>query len=147
MLLSWGFLLPSGVIAAHFLRHRGPVWFKIHRAVQVTGLVLATIGWAIALARFDVFGRGFNPSSLHGGLGMTVMVLGLLQPINAFFRPHPEPKTRARDIWGASMPSFFVRSLCVLRQTGTPTHFYLSCLCFFLSFVQSTFTRKVVIRL
>ena len=101
MLLSWGFLLPAGVIAAHFLRHRKPLWFKIHRAVQMTGLVLATIGWVIALTQFEVFGQGVNVSSLHGGLGMIVMVLGLLQPINAFFRPHPEPKTRKRDIWGA----------------------------------------------
>lgn len=90
MLLGWGLLLPSGVIAAKTLRHKGPVWFKLHRGVQVTGLLLATIGWIIALSRFNVFiAGGAKLSLIHGSLGMVVMSLGLLQPLNAFFRPHP----------------------------------------------------------
>ena len=38
MLLSWGLLLPAGALTARYLRHRKPggVWFKVHRAVQVT---------------------------------------------------------------------------------------------------------------
>merc|ERR1711871_408036 len=100
MLLSWGFLLPSGVLAARYLRHRPDVlWFRIHRPVQMLGLSLALIGWSIALSRFHVFGSGFNKFSLHGGLGMTVMVIGLLQPINALVRPHPKPRTLRRKVW------------------------------------------------
>ncbi len=33
--LSWGVLLPMGVIIARYLRHKDPLWFKIHRACQV----------------------------------------------------------------------------------------------------------------
>jgi hypothetical protein len=102
MLLSWGLLLPAGALTARYLRHRQPggVWFKVHRAVQMSGLLLALVGWAIALAHFDVFTGPATKSTIHGGLGMTVMTLGLLQPLNAFFRPHPpERKTAARLAW------------------------------------------------
>ena len=94
MLLGWGILLPLGVISAHFLRHRpNGLWFKIHRPMQMAGLSVAFIGWMIAIFRFDVFSAGpkKNLSFVHGTLGMVVMTLGLLQPINAFFRPHNAP--------------------------------------------------------
>jgi hypothetical protein len=91
MLLSWGLLLPFGVISARLLKHKGAVWFKIHRAVQSTGLLLAVTGWVIALTHFNVFDGGVAKSLLHGGLGMLTMVLGVLQPLNAFLRPHPAP--------------------------------------------------------
>ena len=68
--------------------------------MQVSGLLLALAGWAIALTHFDVFTGPVTKSTIHGGLGMTVMTLGLLQPLNAFFRPHPpERKTAARVAW------------------------------------------------
>lgn len=82
MLTGWGLLLPSGVLMARLLRHRpSGLWFKVHRSVQVLGLTVAIIGWSVALANFKVF-------VFHGILGMTVMVLGIVQPINAFLRPH-----------------------------------------------------------
>lgn len=48
MLLSWGLLLPSGVLMAKIGKHRNPFWFKFHRAVQLSGLTLAIIGCALA---------------------------------------------------------------------------------------------------
>lgn len=103
MLIAWGALLPSGVITAHFLKHRpNALWFKIHRAAQITGLLIAIIAWIIALSRFSVFGGKANAASIHGGLGMTVMTLGILQPVNAFLRPHVHPdtpKTKGRVYW------------------------------------------------
>ena len=101
MLLSWGLLLPGGVLTARFLRHRpNGAWFKAHRAVQLSGLLLALLGWSIALANFDVFTGPTSVSTIHGSIGMVVMTLGLLQPINAFFRPKPpEDKTDARVAW------------------------------------------------
>lgn len=99
MLIGWGILLPTGVITAKLFRHRpNALWFRMHKGLQITGLVIVFIGWIIALVRFDVF-QGFSTAALHGGLGMFVMVLGLMQPINAFFRPHPEPRTTKRIAW------------------------------------------------
>lgn len=106
MLVSWGWMLPSGVIIAKFFKHRPDAfWYKVHRVVQPLGLVLAIIGWAIALANFNVFqDKGMN-NYRHAIMGTVTMVLGLLQPINALFRPHApkggEQKTTLRMIWEA----------------------------------------------
>jgi len=92
MIISWGFLLPTGIISAHFLKHRpNAIWFKMHRIIQIVGLLIAIIGWAVALATFDVFNIKDN-SYTHGALGMTVMILGILQPLNALIRPHAPEK-------------------------------------------------------
>lgn len=36
--------------------------------------------------------------SLHSQLGLAVTVLGLLQPVNAYFRPTPQPRTSDRIV-------------------------------------------------
>ena len=100
MIISWGFLLPTGVVSAHFLKHRpNALWFKAHRIVQIVGLIIAICGWAVALHYFEVIesddrDRAFS----HAAMGMTVMILALLQPINALIRPHPPEKGEARAL-------------------------------------------------
>ena len=83
--------LPHGaqIIIAKFMRHKSPLWFKIHRAVQSVGLLFVVAAFIIAVSAFNVFKAGHAPMNLvHGLIGMVVMLLGVLQPINAFFRPH-----------------------------------------------------------
>ena len=104
MIIGWGFLLPTGVASALLLKHRpNALWFKIHRIMQIFGLVVAICGWGVALSEFDVFIGSGTGSYNHGVLGMTVMVLGLLQPLNALIRPHPpeagEKRPLKRLIW------------------------------------------------
>lgn len=103
MLIGWGTLLPSGVLVAKFYRHRPDGWwFKIHRPCQILGLLCVITGFIIALVNFDVFGSKSGISYIHGSLGATVMTLGMLQPLNAFIRPHvhkDEPKELKRIIW------------------------------------------------
>ena len=104
MMISWGFLLPSGTLLAKFYKHRPDgLWFKLHRSIQMLGLLLAVIGWAIALVNFNVFlDVGFN-NYYHGICGMVVMILGILQPLNALIRPHApkadEEKATKRFLW------------------------------------------------
>jgi len=101
MILSWGLMLPSGVIIARFLRHRpNALWFRIHKALQPMGLVIAIVGWCLALYRFDVF-VGSGTALIHGSLGMVTMILGIQQPLNAIFRPHKQdgPVSTARWAW------------------------------------------------
>ena len=89
MIISWGFLLPSGTLIAKFFKHRPDgLWYKLHRGIQMLGLSLAIAGWIYALINFNVFlDYGFN-NRRHGICGMVVMVLGILQPLNAIIRPH-----------------------------------------------------------
>jgi hypothetical protein len=42
MLVSWGLLIPAGAVLARFFKHREPLWFHLHRSVQVVGLVRPT---------------------------------------------------------------------------------------------------------
>jgi len=105
MMASWGFLLPSGTLLAKFYKHRPDgLWFKLHRGIQMLGLLLAVIGWIIALVNFNVFlDVGFR-NYQHGICGMVVMILGILQPLNALIRPHApeseaEAKSTKRVVW------------------------------------------------
>jgi hypothetical protein len=106
MMFAWGFLLPSGAILARFGKHRPDGWwFKLHRIMQPLGLVFAIAGWGIALHNFRALDRKGDGTHYypHAALGMTVMILGILQPFNALIRPHPpkegEEKTMLRFIW------------------------------------------------
>ena len=104
MLIGWGYLLPSGAIFARFFKHRpNGLWFQIHRVLQITGLIFAIAGWIVALTSFtSLLDKPFN-NYRHACLGMTTMVLGLIQPLNAIVRPHPptegEEPTTARRTW------------------------------------------------
>jgi len=105
MLLGWGFLLPSGTLIAKFFKHRPDgMWFKLHRGIQTLGLLLALLGWIIALVNFNVFKDYGLVNYQHGICGMTVMILGLLQPLNALLRPHgpaspSDDKSKHRIMW------------------------------------------------
>jgi len=106
MLIGWGLLLPTGAIIARFGKHRPNAWwYKMHRTIQPLGLLFALIAWIIALHNFttlegELDGRLNKP---HALLGMTTMCIGLVQPINAIFRPHPpkegEIKSTLRTVW------------------------------------------------
>jgi len=70
---------------------------------QIVGCLLAMIGWIVALINFDVFGEGGEANyRAHGYIGNVIMSLTLLQPINAWLRPHKspgEPRTPVRLAW------------------------------------------------
>ena len=48
-------------------------------------------GFVIAITQFNVF-QPYHPAKnvAHGSMGVAIMSLGLLQPINAFFRPRKD---------------------------------------------------------
>jgi hypothetical protein len=97
--ISWGFMLPIGATVARFGHHwPNGLWFKIHRPLQMTGIFFALGGF---VAAFFVNEVGKFSAPVHPFLGALVMLLGLSQPINAYFRPHkeedkPVPKKRVR---------------------------------------------------
>lgn len=105
MLIGWGFLLPLGVLCARLLRHRpNALWFKVHRILQPLGLLIALIGWSIALKNFKVLGSSTRDKAYsHAVCGTTAMCLGLLQPFNALVRPklpkEDEDKSTLRVVW------------------------------------------------
>jgi hypothetical protein len=102
MLLGWGFLLPSGAIIAKFFKHRPDgLWFQIHKMCQIGGLLIVLISFIIILMNSTALSDKGTSSYTHAVMGVTTMVIGLLQPLNAVFRPkHTEGnKTRNRFLW------------------------------------------------
>jgi len=84
-------------VIAKFMKHRAPLWFHLHRIFQVLGLAVAITGWLIALLKFEpVLDYTFatDTKMYHSVVGMTVMCLGLCQPLNAFVRPHKGESNR-----------------------------------------------------
>jgi len=84
MALAWAVFIPGGILAARpaSRRRMGPKWLRVHLGLQLTGLLTGGVGIAISISNVGV-------GSLHGIIGLVVMGLGVLQPINAAFRPHP----------------------------------------------------------
>ena len=110
MCLSWGLLLPLGVLWARHLRNNPrkvaghPIWFQGHRAIQLLGLSLQLAGLGCVLAL-----KSRHLHTAHEILGLAVIFLGTLQPVNALIRHSPcvghpsegQPKSTGRKIWEA----------------------------------------------
>jgi len=93
---------------------------------------LALAGWILALVRFHVlehhrFDRDSDRAAKsHAVIGCVVMSLGLLQPLNAFLRPHKEAGgdiSPARRIWevvhkGSGYVALFLAAVNIVLGTG-----------------------------
>jgi hypothetical protein len=106
MLVAWGALIPFGVAWARLERQNTnqfqskPVWFAYHRIFQSVGCVLQLAGFACAVA-FVQKGGHSHFSTLHTVLGLVVVLLGALQPLNAVFRPHPHKDNSHKNLFNA----------------------------------------------
>lgn len=93
MVLSWGLLLPLGVLVARFFKVMpgqdwprmldNKLWWKVHLHGQSWALALALVGMGL------VWGQAAGANALarcHGLLGWTVMGLGALQALVGFAR-------------------------------------------------------------
>ena len=89
MVAAYALLLPSGVSAAYFCRTMGQEgwWFKLHRGIQMLGLVTALLGFGCIIAAFDSKGQA-HFEIMHHKLGLAVMSFAIFQPIGAVLRPH-----------------------------------------------------------
>jgi len=90
MWITWAVLASIGIMSSafRFLYPTGPTWFKIHRGVQISVVVMHLIGFFIAVA-FTSDAGVEHFSNPHMKCGLTVTILCCLQPLNAVFRSHP----------------------------------------------------------
>ncbi|KAL4618813.1 hypothetical protein ACB092_06G037300 [Castanea dentata] len=96
--ISWGIMLPVGVLIARYLKvfkATDPIWFKLHVTCQSSGYIIGLIGWATGL------NLGAQLSGLryktHGCIGITLFCLATIQVIVGHF---VKPKERKyRIIW------------------------------------------------
>jgi len=102
MFTAWGILVPLAVLSAvnktnlSFLQDVKvmgmPLWFATHRTFNYLAVILTIIGFFIAIDMTNVDHFSFT----HAKIGLTVFIFALLQPIIAFFRPHPPKKGEER---------------------------------------------------
>jgi hypothetical protein len=100
MFLSWGILLPGGILAARYLKHvKGDSWYQIHVSLQYSGLAILLLGLLFAVAEL----RGLNISSAHVKFGLAAIFLACVQPVNASMRPkksaNGEEVSSKRRLW------------------------------------------------
>lgn len=92
---SWGIFIPIGAIISRYIRHvnsLGPAWFYAHAGVQLFGISIGTIGFAIGIRLGQLSpGRVYG---LHRNLGVAVFCLGWLQTLALLFRPKTTHKFR-----------------------------------------------------
>ena len=94
MTFAWGMLLPWGVSIASRSRNvegaKKGAWFKVHKNLQYAGWFLQILGFIFAILMVEENGGvHFNSNVIHTIIGLVVVILGTLQPLNAMFRMHP----------------------------------------------------------
>ncbi len=93
MVLGWGVLLPLGALVARYFkitrRQRWPHeldnqgWWHAHRAMQWAGVILMTLGVALAWGQGSGIGL---PARIHAVLGWAVIALGWMQVLMGLAR-------------------------------------------------------------
>uniref|UniRef100_UPI00358F83A1 ferric-chelate reductase 1 n=1 Tax=Myxine glutinosa TaxID=7769 RepID=UPI00358F83A1 len=104
MVTVWLGLVSFGILVARFYRFAWPtqqlcsqkIWFQMHRTAMVMAFALTIV--AVCLA-FVYRGRWSTVAGAHAYLGITVVILVVIQPIMALFRPHPGTPKRYIFNW------------------------------------------------
>ncbi|KAF2589696.1 hypothetical protein F2Q70_00041131 [Brassica cretica] len=98
--VSWGILMPIGVMAARYMKTYetlDPTWFYVHVVCQLTGYLaglLGGLGTAIYMARHT----GMR-STAHTVIGILIFCLGFLQILALKARPGKDHKYRTYWNW------------------------------------------------
>nr|XP_043626805.1 cytochrome b561 and DOMON domain-containing protein At3g61750 [Erigeron canadensis] len=95
-LLGWGIILPYGAIVARYFKHKDPLWYYLHIAFQFVGFIFVVAAGFVGLNMYNKF--GFHAPA-HKGLGVTAIVLTVLQVMAFFIRPNQDSKHRLYWNW------------------------------------------------
>ena len=97
MVLAWAVLLPLGAVAARYFKvtpqqawpHQpdNRAWWHAHRGLQYLGVAVMLIGTALVFnGRAGATAAAPTAALWHGYLGWSVVALGMLQVLSAWFR-------------------------------------------------------------
>lgn len=76
-MFGWGILIIIGALVARHMKQWKPTWFYAHIALQTTGFILGLTGIICGLVLENR--TKANNVSKHKGLGITILVMGILQ--------------------------------------------------------------------
>ncbi|CAN6447094.1 unnamed protein product [Victoria cruziana] len=93
--VSWGILMPIGIIIARYMRvfkSADPAWFYLHVTCQCSAYILGVAGWGTGM-KLGSESQGVQYSD-HRNIGITLFCLGTLQVFALFLRPKKDHKYR-----------------------------------------------------
>ncbi|OCT85127.1 hypothetical protein XELAEV_18023293mg [Xenopus laevis] len=104
MFIAWMTTVSIGVIIARFFKPVWPtsslfgekIWFQIHRCLMITTVFLTVVAFVLPFIYRGYFSKR---AGYHPHLGVTVMILTVLQPVLAVFRPPPQTHRRGIFNW------------------------------------------------
>lgn len=102
MVLGWSVFMPLGIMAARFSGDFGKIGFPAHRALQSLGAFLVIIGFVIAIALTEDYGKDHFHNT-HGKFGLVLTLFVMVQVLAAAYRP-PAPKGGV-DHMGNQLPA------------------------------------------
>ena len=104
MALAFAFCFPLGAMVHRFSPLSTARAVETHRAVQLTGALLATAGFGVAVAMTPDYVPHF--SSTHTRVGLALFVIMWFQVLLGLLRPHkpkaPELASTPRRVWRAA---------------------------------------------
>ncbi|KAF2292374.1 hypothetical protein GH714_021467 [Hevea brasiliensis] len=93
--VSWGVLMPMGIIIARYLKVfevANPAWFYLHAACQSSAYIIGVAGWGTGL-KLGSDSPGIKYSK-HRNIGITLFCFATLQVFALLLRPKPDHKYR-----------------------------------------------------
>ncbi|KAJ4893113.1 Cytochrome b561 and DOMON domain-containing protein [Raphanus sativus] len=96
-MFGWGILIIIGALVARHMKQWKPTWFYAHIALQTTGFILGLTGIICGLVLENR--TKANNVSKHKGLGITILVMGILQVLALLARPDKDSKYRKYWNW------------------------------------------------
>ncbi|KAL7244363.1 hypothetical protein ACSBR1_016580 [Camellia fascicularis] len=94
--ISWGIMMPIGLLVARYLKAVGPaadpLWFYLHIIVQLSAYIIGLAGGATGFLLLSKSSGIHHPC--HLGIGIILFSLGLLQVSALLLRPSKDNKYR-----------------------------------------------------
>ncbi|CAL5344391.1 unnamed protein product [Camellia sinensis] len=94
--ISWGIMMPIGLLVARYLKAVGPaadpLWFYLHIVVQLSAYIIGLAGGATGFLLLSKSSGIHHPC--HLGIGIILFSLGLLQVSALLLRPRKDHKYR-----------------------------------------------------
>ncbi|GLJ53632.1 hypothetical protein SUGI_1144000 [Cryptomeria japonica] len=93
--VSWGILMPIGVMIARYVKTfevADPAWFYLHAICQTSGYAIGVGGWATGL-KLGSYSKGIEQTS-HRRIGIILFALATLQVFALLLRPKKDNKFR-----------------------------------------------------
>lgn len=75
-IFGWGLILPCGALIARFLKHKEPLWYYMHTAIQFVGFIIILAGVVVGQALYNHIHADV---AAHRGIGYFALSLSIVQ--------------------------------------------------------------------